>query len=98
MLPPYCVSIPRTDGKHSQPHFCRHLNERVHDASLPLSLRSVPLETILGFQLKKKGDAAVSSTRSASEEFPGPDHRDADDYPSPKDKDKDEGKYQRQLI
>lgn len=33
MLPPYCVSIPRTD---------------------------VPLETILGFQLKKKGDAATT--------------------------------------
>lgn len=33
MLPPYCVSIPRTD---------------------------VPLETILGFQLKRKGESAVS--------------------------------------
>ncbi|KAI1290308.1 Diacylglycerol kinase theta [Halotydeus destructor] len=70
MLPPYCVSIPRTD---------------------------VPLETILGFQLKKKGkpsaldDPSVSTGRSQSEEYPGLDQKkETEEYPSPKDKDKDE--------
>ena len=66
MLPPYCVSIPRTD---------------------------VPLETILGFQLKKKDSTAT--VRSVSEEMSASEQqrKDAEEYPSPKDKDKDEGLF-----
>lgn len=82
MLPPFCVSIPRTD---------------------------VPLETIIGVQIRKKEantrkqsprpqhtptDPSVPTARILSDEYTQSELRskDADEYPSPKDKDKDEGR------
>ncbi|GFT58750.1 diacylglycerol kinase theta [Nephila pilipes] len=61
-------------------------------SSVSIPRTDVPLETIIGVEIKKRDVLKICITRSISEEFsPGEcRNKDFDDYPSPKEKDKDD--------